>query len=72
MATYGNKVVSVGGPRKNTTGPTELFTPFEALYKTCFFLDEMYPRRRIKFQKLLSVVAAAEVAADEHYDNNCI
>ena len=34
IATYGSEVIS-GGGKKNPT-PTELFTPFEALYKTCF------------------------------------
>ena len=36
MTTYGNEVISVGGHKKSTDRPTkELFTPFEALFKTC-------------------------------------
>ena len=31
VATYGNEVISVGKKHR----PAELFTPFEALYKTC-------------------------------------
>ena len=34
VATYGNEVISVGGHRKKHR-PSELFTPFEAMYKTC-------------------------------------
>ena len=33
VVTYGNEVISVCGHKKHR--PTELFTPFEAPYKTC-------------------------------------
>ena len=33
VATYGNEVISVGNHKKKHR-PTELFTPFGALYKT--------------------------------------
>ena len=35
VATYGNEVIFEGGQRKNADLFMELFTPFEALHKTC-------------------------------------
>ena len=47
VASYGIEVISAGGhTKKHIYLPTELFTPFEALYKTCLLRTRyMWPRR---------------------------
>ena len=60
MATYGNEVISV----KNRS--MVLFTPFEALYKTCLCGQDVPKEDQIT--ATITAMAAVAAAADEHYD----
>ena len=62
----GNEVFFCRRPQKKHSRPTELSTPFEAMYKTC--LRRLDAPKEGQIATATTAMAAVAAATDEHYD----